>query len=247
MTDDTVTLNKIVAVEKGVKTRTDGEIAAVYHRAKQAPQFLGIARSYKPKDDDGDALPSENQVVAYKPQELIDMFVGAQVTFANVIATKDWGNTTAKADVVVGDTVLIKDVPVTYLLFLEKKLTDVKTFINNLPVLPAGENWTLDEQNGVWASEPAGTVRTRKIPDVQVLYPATDKHPAQVKAFDRDEVVGYWTTTKYSSALPATRVQELLDRVTTVLEAVKFAREQANMAEVTQMHVADDVLGYIFS
>ncbi len=241
-----VNLSKIVAVEKGVKARTDASITSAYHKAQQAPAFVGLSRSYQPKNDDGDKLPDENQVIQTNPFDLIRMFSDAQVTFADVIATKDWGNTEAKADVVVDGLTLIKDVPVTYLLFLEKKLVDVKTFINSLPTLSPTEKWLWDETNGVWATEPAGTAKTAKVPDVQVLYEATDKHPAQVQPFNRDVVQGTWTTIKYSSALPPTEIATLQARVTKVLEAVKFAREEANMYEAAQQHVAQGVFDYIF-
>lgn len=244
---DTVTLNKIVAVEKGVKTRTETEITKVYHLAQKGDLFTGLARSYTPKDDDGDALPPENQVIAAKVEDLIAGFADAQVVFSNVIATKDWGNCDAKADIVIDGNTIVANVPVTYLLFLEKKLIEVKAFISKLPVLPPTENWTWDDQLLCWRSEPASTTKTRKVPDVQVLYEATDKHPAQVAPFTRDEVVGTWTTVKFSSAYPASRIAQLSAKATEMLEAVKFAREQANMTEAPQIKVAEDIFGYIFS
>lgn len=244
---NTVHLNQIVAVEKGARTRTETEITGVYHLIQRGDSFMGISRVYTPKDDEGDQLPPEEKIVAAKTQSAIDQFKAAQIEFGDVIATKDWGNTEAKADVVVDGITLIPDVPVTHLLFMEKRLLEIKAFIGELPVLPTTDNWTWDEQLGQFRSDPAGTVRTTKIPDVQVLYEATDKHPAQVQPFNRDVVVGTWTTTKFSSALPASRVTELLDRVTKVQEAVKFAREEANMAEVPQRHVTGAVLDYIFA
>lgn len=242
-----VNLCKIVAVEKGVKTRTETELTRVYHLAQKGELFAGLARSYTPKDDDGDALPPENQIIAAKADDLVAGFAEAQIVFSNVIATKDWGNCNAVADIVVDGQTIVENVPVTYLLFLEKKLTEVKAFISKLPVLPATENWTWDDQLLCWRSEPAGTTKTRKIPDVQVLYEATDKHPAQVQPFTRDEVVGTWTTVKFSSAYPASKIAELSARATKMLEAVKFAREQANMTETPQVKIAEDIFGYIFS
>ena len=44
----------------------------------------------------------------------------------DVTLTKDTANCTARADVKIGDSVLLPAVPVTYLLFLEKQLTDHK-------------------------------------------------------------------------------------------------------------------------
>lgn len=70
------------------------------------------------------------------------------------------------------------------------------------------------------------TVRTKKVPRNHVKAEATDKHPAQVDVYYEDVPVGYWTTVKFSGALPARRVNELLDRVEKLQQAVKFAREE---------------------
>lgn len=51
---------------------------------------------------------------------------------------------------------------------------------------------------------------------------------------------------KFSGALPARRVNELAKRVEKLQRAVKFAREEANGAEVTDQRVGDAVFGYLF-
>ena len=61
-----------------------------------------------------------------------------------------------------------------------------------------------------------------------------------------DIAVGYWTTVKFSGALPARRVNELLDRVAKLRTAVKFAREEANATEVQDKRVGAAVFGYLF-
>jgi hypothetical protein len=90
------------------------------------------------------------------------------------------------------------------------------------------------------------TIRTKKVPRNHVKAEATDKHPAQVEVYYEDIAVGYWTTVKFSGALPAKRVNELLDRVEKLQRAVKFAREEANGSEVTDQRVGDVVLRYLF-
>jgi hypothetical protein len=41
----------------------------------------------------------------------------------------------AKADIKVGDAVIARDVPVTYLIWLEKQLVEMATVVGKLPVL----------------------------------------------------------------------------------------------------------------
>jgi hypothetical protein len=148
--------------------------------------------------------------------------------------------------VTVDGRVLIKDVPVTYLLFLEKQLTDLHTFVKKLPVLDAAESWVQDASTDSWRTDPVQTYRTKRVPRNHVKAEATEKHPAQVEVYYEDVTIGYWTTVKFSGALPARRVNELLDRVERLQQAVKFAREEANGTQVADQQVGEAVFGYLF-
>jgi hypothetical protein len=165
----------------------------------------------------------------------------------DVTATKDWANGQARADVVVDGNVLLSDVPVTYLLFLEKQLVDLHTFVRKLPVLDASETWTFDASADCWATEAIQTVRTKKIPRNHVKAEATEHHPAQVEVYYEDVPVGYWRTVKFSGAMPARRVNEILERVEKLQQAVKFAREEANNVEVDDQRIGEQVFYYLFS
>ena len=67
-----------------------------------------------------------------------------------------------------------------------------------------------------------------------------------VEVYYEDVTVGYWRTVKFSGALPARRVNELLERVEKLQQAIKFAREEANNAEAPEVKVGDKVFNYIF-
>lgn len=210
--------------------------------------LFGIARSYQPKDDDGDRLPPESTKLQINVTNALVDVTSELVRLFDVTFEKDATNTRALANVVVDGNVLVENVPVTYLLFLEKQLNDLHTIITKLPVLDPSENWHYDENVGAFATEPAGTTRTKKIPRNHVKAPATDKHPAQVEIYYEDAIVGQWTTIKYSGALPQSRVNTLLDRVQRLQEAVKFAREEANNTEVVQVpSVGTRVLNWLFA
>ncbi len=117
--------------------------------------------------------------------------------------------------------------------------------MKKLPVLDPSETWLRDPSTDTWATEPALTVKTKKVPRNHVKAEATDKHPAQVEVYYEDVIVGTWRTVKFSGALPAARVNELLERVERLQEAVKFAREQANSAEAKEVAVGETVLRWI--
>jgi len=80
-----------------------------------------------------------------------------------------------------------------------------------------------------------------------VLYDATEHHPAQTQLITEDVVVGHWTTTKFSGAIPRPRKKVLLERIRQLADAVKFAREQANSIEADDQKVGRKVLDFIFA
>jgi hypothetical protein len=236
-----------VAVEKGVKTKALGTITDAYHTAQRVSGLAGISRTYRPKDEDGDALPPESTLVQTKVEDIIAAVRADLGRLFDVTATKDATNAIASADVKVNGEVLIAGATVPFLLFLEKQLVDIRTFIGKLPTLDPAETWSFDNNSGVFATAPTQTVRTKKIPRNWVKAEATDKHPAQVEIFHEDVIVGYWATTKFSGALQSTRVADLRGRVDALIEAVKFAREEANGTTVVDKTVGTAIFGYLFA
>jgi len=239
-------LNQIIAVEKGIKSRSYGELTDAHQSLQKTALLAGIARNYQAKDEDGETYPPESTRVQLRAEEVLRQTAATLTRLFDVAATKDWANCSAKANVTVDGRTLIADVPATYLLFLEKQLTDLHTLVSKLPVLDASETWVFDQAADCWATEPVQTTKTKKIPRNHVKAEATEKHPAQVEVYYEDVVVGHWRTVKFSGALPATRIKELLDRVDKLQQAVKFAREEANNSEVTDVKVGETVFDYLF-
>jgi hypothetical protein len=238
-------LNQIIAVEKGVKSKSYAELTEAHHAVQKAALLSGIARTYQPKDEEGEQLPPESTRVQVRTEQVLRDIATTLTKLFDVTATKDATNCVAKANVVIDDQTLLTDVPVSYLLFLEKQLTDLQTFIRKLPVLDAAESWTFNESADCWSTEPVRTIRTKKVPRNHVKAEATEKHPAQVEVYYEDITVGYWTTVKFSGALAAKRVSELLERVEKLQQAVKFAREEANNTEVVDRKVGEKIFGYL--
>lgn len=242
---DVTKLNQIIAVEKGTKSRAQRDLAEAQNRLQKPVLLSGISRTYQPSDDEGETLPAESTRVQVRAEEVLREAGASLARLFDVVATKDWANCEARADVVVDGTTVLSDVPVTYLLFLEKQLTELQAFIAKLPLLDAAETWVFDESADQWRAEPVRTTRTKKVPRAHVLYEATDKHPAQVETYTEDVIVGTWTKVGFSGALPARRVNELKERAERLTAAVKFAREEANGIDVTDRRVGDAVFRYL--
>lgn len=240
-------LNQIVAIEKGVKADSTRAVTDA-HRRTQVPSLLfGLVKTYEPLAEDGEKLPGERTLLQLNAEDAITEVGESLTRLFDVVLTKESANCLAKADVVVDGNVLVKDAPVTYLLFLEKQLTDVRTFVSKLPVLDPSEKWTYSEDVGAYVSEPDVKTRGKKVPRVLVKAKATDKHPEQTEVWYEDVVVGNWTTVKHSGAVSETRRRELLGRVDKLLTAVKYAREQANTLEITDVKAGKKVFDYLFA
>jgi hypothetical protein len=239
-------LNQILAIEKGVKTRVYAEFTDL-HNATQKPALMnGFTKTYQPRDEDGETYPPESQKVQYEHQTVFDRVATGLTELFDITATKDWANCSAKADVVVDGKVLLQNVPATYLLFLEKQLSDLSAFVQKMAELDPASDWNVDPSTGLFKTDPTATQRTKKVQRAIVLYDATEHHPAQTQLITEDVVVGSWVTTKLSGALPAPRKKALLARIEKLNQAVKFAREQANGGDVTEHKVGTAVFDYLF-
>ncbi len=240
-------LNQILAVEKGVKTRTYKNLSDAYKGLQKLGLITGLTRSYTPKEDGGEELPSETTLIQLHVPDMIEAIQSELSEYWDITATKEWGNTTASSNVVLDDgTIIAEGVPVTYLLFLEKQLNDMHSFVSSIPVLDPAETWSFDDNINSFVTDDVETHRTRKVPKVIVKYPATTEHPAQTEMFSEDVIVGFWKTRKFSSAIPATKRKQMVERVEELQRAVKVAREEANSITVENQEVADGILDYIF-
>jgi hypothetical protein len=241
-------LHQLLAVETGAKKTADTALTGAYHAIQRTAQLSGLTRTYTPRDEEGERLPDESTLVQVKVGDIVDLLGPALTRWLDVTFTKDATNTTASADVVLEDgTVLLEDVPATYLLWLEKRVEDLSTLVGKLPTLDPAKNWAYDANAGAYRAEPEQTTRTKKVLRNHVKAEATDKHPAQVEVYTEDVIIGTWTKTEFSGAIPADRKAVLVDRVARLADAVKMAREKANTQEVTDRKAGAAILDYVFA
>lgn len=239
-------LNQILAIEKGKKTQLHQELSQIHHATQRAQIMNGHRKVFVPKEDDGETFPPEDYKVQLRHEDAINLVTDRMRTLMDITATKDYANCHARADVVVDGEPFLENAPVTFLLFLEKELRDLATFVLNMVELDGGETWEADPNLGLYRSAPVETQRTKKLQRPIVLYNATDKHPAQTQLITEDIPIGKWITTKFSGAIPRPKKREILERIHKLEDAVKFAREHANGREADEIKVGDKVLGYIF-
>lgn len=239
-------LHQILARDKDTKAHLNRAITSFYHTAQKKDLFAGLAKTYQPKDEEGDQLPAESVLVQQKTGRVLK---GVQEAFAKLFelrATIDESNRHAVAPVILNGTQVTGPLPTTHLLFLEKQVNDIETVVNALPTLDPAHVWTWNSQEEVWQTEELKTARTVKKDRFVSIAKATDKHAEQVAKVTDDVQVGMWTTRKLSGAIPASEKAAMLARVAEVKSAVKVAITTANM--VTPVEASSSaLLDYIFA
>ena len=238
-------LNQIIAIEKGIKSRVSSEFTELHKSSQHADLFNGFAKTYRKKDEAGEEFPPETLKVRLDAKDVMRKASNILTELFDVTAAKDWANTEAKADVRVGGNTLISQVPVPYLLFLEKQLTDLHTFVDKMPTLDETYQWTPDSTTGQFRTEMVSTHRTQKVQEAIVLYNATKEHPAQTQLIVRDVLIGWWDTVRQSGAMPKTTKDRILQRLEELRTAVKFAREEANGADAPQQAIGTVLFNHL--
>lgn len=240
-------LNQLIAILQTTKSQFTKAITGIHHQSEKPALFQGQSRTFQPREEDGYVYPAESQKLMLTADPLLKEFADACTEFYNLTATQDWANTEAKASVVVDGTTIVADAPVTYLLFLEDRLLEVKKFVQSLPVLSIDKDWHYDAGRGCYVTDPRATTKTKKIVEFVVAYPATPEHPAQIKEVSKDVIEGEWSLVEFSGALSKDRIKVLSDRVDKLHKAVIQARQEANGMNVTLRSVSGSIFGYLFA
>lgn len=252
----TTRISQLISVVGGVKSDTEAQLNELYAAVTQESLVSGISRSYRARFEESDqsanaqALaavvgsaantrpPEESTRVQITADAVLNSTAKLVTRLFDVTRTLDQANAEAEADVRLPDgTVLWTAVPTSHLLYMEKELAGLHEKISRLPTLDQAEVWTSEGTDaGVHKTEPVEVTSTKKVPFNHVKFAGDAHHEPQVEMLSRDEVVGWKTTVRFSGAMDPKRKRELLDRLTMVREAVKFAREEANSTQVTDQH-----------
>lgn len=225
---------QLLSIIGTVTTETKARIAQLGQIVTQDGFFKGMEKTHAPRFPDEPTavrLPPESKKVKVTAETVLDAAQKALTKHLDLTLTVDTANAKAKADVIVDGEVLLADVPVNHLMWLHVQLTELAKLLSAIPALDPGKAWTTDGQAaGISRTPSVETPVREKVPGKFVLAEATQYHPAQVQRLDTDEITGYWTQVDFSGALPVQRKEELLARMTTLLEAVQMARQDANTA-----------------
>ena len=242
-------LHMLLPVTRDVKSKVNEDLSKLYHLALKPEPYKGLRRIYEPLDDqDQDIQPDEEKLVELDADRVLTEQARILSELFDVVYTTDDANSQARADLVVDGTVLVKAAPVSYLLWLEQQVLNMRTFVAGIPTLDPGREWHRSEEAGSYTAKPVVKNRNRKVRRNHVIAAATQHHKEQVEVYTEDVPVGKWTETHLSGALSADRRKELVERINRLYVATKMAREQANTLDVSPTTgIGDRVFGYLFA
>lgn len=242
-----VKLNQVIAVEKTTKAQVQSDIDVIYKAAQKPALYEGTSKTYLKRREEDEDVPAQRVLVQRRAGDDLATMAHRWTRLFDVTAQKDYANCVAKADVVVDGQTLLAQAPVTYLLFVEKQLTDLRTIIGKFPVLDPSEQWSKDAGKGLFVTQPTQTTRTKKVQKPIVLYPATPEHPAQTQLIVEDEAVGTWNLVRESGALPETERAKMLSKIEVLLAAIKVAREEANATAAPEQNVGAAIFQFVLA
>lgn len=247
--DRRVRLHVVNALVTANKQPAEQALTAA-HRGWKPEPLAGVHRVYRPDNDEGEQIPPQSKKVQINVTRVLRDLTSVVGRELSLEWLQDNGNAVARADVIVDGVTVIAAAPVTYLLRLDKWLTNLRTFIDQLPALDPAVDWHYDLDRECWASDPVETFRTVKESTVLVKWaPPNEKftQQAQTEVISVDKRAGVWFTTQLSGALKAERIREYRTRVTKLIDAVRVARETANATEIPdQTTVGPAVLAFLF-
>jgi len=243
---DELKLNQVIAIAEGAKKKRTKEISTLYHKLDAPTLFEGIQRDYHPVDDEGESKPREFKNVQFTAEEAISEVANITSDLVNVVHALDLGNTEARSDIVVDGKVIISNIPVVHILFLEKQMEDLRTFVSKIPELDPAETWTYSDDMNCYKSEMRESVSTKKVFKNHIKAEATDKHPAQVDVYTEDVIVGLWDTVKLSGHIKSYDKNNYLKKIDKFVTALKIAREHGNLQAVSISNIGRKIIGYIF-
>jgi hypothetical protein len=240
-------LCQVIAIANGKKKALTASVTELYKRLQRTEAFNGLTRVYSPLDDEGEELPTESKKVQHTVPETIAEARELWVDLLDVIATQEYANCKAKADIVVEGVTVLEEVPVTYMLFLEKRLDDIKSFVTKMPTLSTDVTWVQSASDEtIHVADLGRTTRTKKVPKVFLKAEATEHHPAQTEMIMEDVLVGYWAKADTSGAISMNEKRSLLKRVDSLREGVKMAREEANSTEIDTVETGEAIMDFVF-
>jgi len=245
-------LHEVLAVVgslKGAKEKIHSETLNTF--IKRMSHFNGMHRKLEMFDDSRkkEEVEEHNALVTTVNDKLKYMR-GSFEKFWDSKLQKEKGSQLAVADIIVDDITIAKEVPVYFLLEMESEIKSLREVYDAIPTLQPGVEWKKDESigEGIYkAVHPIVKNKTEKAYHHNVMVPATEHHPAQVREWTQDEPVGQYIEDRWTGMLSPAEKSVLLEKIDKLARAIKRARQRANKQELGNDKIGSSIFDYIHS
>jgi hypothetical protein len=246
-------LHEILAVQgniNGQATKTRTGLMDTF--TKKRHLFESKIKTFTPNSEEGGLTTVEEQQDIQST--IIDEIKWLKVHLVKQIDIGyrvDLGNRVAVADIIDEDgVVLLKNVPTTTLLWMEKRAQDWKDLIESIPTLDPAKGFAPDKEagNGIYRAREVTKIRTKKTKEVITLAKATDKFAEQAQLIDTDKPIGTIVEQERSALITPAMKAILLDNAEKSFRAITRARSKANDYEfdVTNTKIGEALFDYVF-
>ena len=242
-------LHQLLAVEtdlKGTYVKILAETAQTF--SKREDHFKGFIRVCNMFDQAAPQPPDERKALDTTVNAKLEYQNDHVVRYLDAVLQKEATNQQATADIVIDDKIIAENVPATFLLGLEKNLANLRMVYNQIPTLPPGIDWEPDPATGegVYKRQfPEEKFKTEQTIVPQILYEATQHHPAQVDKISETKNIGKYVKNEWCGMLSLSEKVKLLAKIDTLTRAVKKARQKANNTPVVKTKIGQSLIDFI--
>lgn len=242
-------LHELLAVEADRKKASERLVQESIKTFKKENLFSGAVKRTEMFDEDEQKVPDEVLKLETTVDENLQYSLEALVKYWDTVAQKDSSNMLATSDVIVDGKTILKDVPATTLLGMEKKINELRNLYNAIPTLPPGINWVSDtthEKADVYRNaNDLVTFKTMKDTEYRTVAEPTKEHPAQVAQLNVTKNIGKFITTKWSGMITPYEKARRITNIERILSAIKKARQRANSAKTMDIKIGKAIMDFI--
>lgn len=242
-------LHELLAVEGDVAGANKSILTETFKVfTKKLELFEGFTRKLAMFEEGLPEPPIEIKEIDTTVNKRLDYQKAFVIRYLDLVLQKEATNQNAKADIEVDGVIIAKDIPATFLLGLETKLKQLRDVYSVIPTLPPGIKWIKDKTKGddVYVTEiPEEQFKTENEIVPQILYEATEHHPAQVDKIKQVKNVGKYSKTKWTGTISAAEKSAKIGRIDKLLRGVKKARQRANTETVVKRTIGKELFDYI--
>lgn len=244
-------LHEVLAVRgqlKGQAESTRTDLGATFKSKRHL--FEEKTVTFRPSEEGAESKREEQKDLQSTVMKELNWIAGIVSKYIDVSYQIECGNTSARADIILEDgTVILKGVPTTALLELEKRSGEIQDLIKAVPTLDPAKGFSIDINRGsgdIFKARDVTKTRTKKVIQPLVLYPATVQHPAQTKEISVDIEVGTLLEQEWSGLITPAAKASMLERAEELTRAITQARQRANEVEVpAAMEVGKKLFNYV--